>query len=710
MIVANNQLQIIGNIFLPYSEFTEENADAIANDIAYYTSVMGGNAAFLFGNAKLSEIEGKGLRSKVEYRANKQIRLLDYIELDGGRHKSANDDGVRFRFSETEEEFRATQKEAVEKKGIVMPNLNSAVVEIVDVPQHNFKGNLKEARKEAKKWAKENYIGKKISMPDNGGFYEINGKAIKKYVDETAIENSDNPLIHLSALTKLPEIISNSITGEIHADYKKDENDNRKLENGIDSKDLLVHRLYGAIDISGIVYRVKTTMQEYLSDNMPNKPHSYEVTKIELLEDRSLSGHLNRSNSSIDGTKLLKGVEKSYDKGKFLLSESKNLDNLTTPENAVRELGGKLKLKKAKSSQSYYGEFYEGDFLVGGRKLNLRVSTHPANGYRMGNSDADDKVSIVIYKNGEHYSNGEHAGYVEYTYDEKDVSLNDAANAVLKGVINLIENGEYIDETQKAKFQEYPYVDENGNTRFRVAEEDVEADDYEAIEGGVRFKIVDDEEVIKKFATEPLVKTYRAMVKIGDKYYPPMSTKEDGKLREGNALGDIVQSEERPDLAIEEDGKWYFKLEKDNDDDLEARYNPYLHTSDWMMNDQFKQAGDRPNLVVVEMGLLPSDLESGYHAEKAKDSTGWVAGGWKAGDVANQLPIKRQVALTQYGKMLREVPTQEVAEHIYTFEDWTDSNGVTHEGTNAGTWGGDAYSPRYPSVEYVFDRKVRDAF
>ena len=91
-----------------------------------------------------------------------------------------------------------------------------------------------------------------------------------------------------------------------------------------------------------------------------------------------------------------------------------------------------------------------------------------------------------------------HAGYVEYTYDEKDVSLNDAANAVLKGVINLIENGKYIDETQKAKFQEYPYEDEQGNTRFRVG------DDYEAIEGGVRFKIVDDEEIIKKFETEPI--------------------------------------------------------------------------------------------------------------------------------------------------------------------------------------------------------------
>ena len=60
------------------------------------------------------------------------------------------EDGVRFRFSESEEEFRATQKEAVEKKGIVMPNLADAVVEIVDVPRHNFKGALKEAREEAK--------------------------------------------------------------------------------------------------------------------------------------------------------------------------------------------------------------------------------------------------------------------------------------------------------------------------------------------------------------------------------------------------------------------------------------------------------------------------------------------------------------------------------------------------------------------------------
>ena len=686
MIVANNQLQIIGNIFLPYSEFTEENADAIANDIAYYTSVMGGNAAFLFGNAKLSEIEGKGLRSKVESRANKQIRLLDYIEVDGGRHKSANDNGTRFSVKD---------------------------------------------------------VDKKTSISER----------------------------------------SDAISGN-------------SSSNGL---------LRGG--------------KEHLSHIALTTPK--DVAKLQQNSQNTINS-----------------ARKQLNAGGF--------NDLTTPENAVRELGKKLKLEKSLSSQSYYGEFYEGDFLVGGRKLNLRVSTHPASGHRIGNSDADDKVSIVIYKNGEHYSKEEHAGYVEYIYDEKDVSLNDAANAVLKGVINLIENGEYIDETQKAKFQEYPYVDENGNTRFRIGDVDkdeqlriiqetnpapndvntwvrsvddiktfeealkdsdyadyagedfddsytwdivedalrsgeievysskpivngvfvtpsrMEAESYGdgnvyrakvrlgdvawidptqgqlatnnevdykrkkgqfrfrvgedadySGEGGVRFAVVEDEDVLRRFEEEPLVKTYRAMVKIGDQLYPPMSSKEEGKLREGNSLGDIIQSEERPDLAIKENGRWVFKLDKGNKKGLKAAYNPYIHSSDWMLNDQFMEAGDRPELVVVEMGLLPSDIESGYHAEKAKDSTG-VIEGWKSGDVAVQLPQKRKVWLTQYGKILREVPTQEVAEHIYKLIDGyvdvmptnvvspqvrealekmgvkfvkTDNQGYVLEGENAGkTW------------------------
>ena len=379
MIVANNQLQIIGNIFLPYSEFTEENADAIANDIAYYTSVMGGNAAFLFGNAKLSEIEGKGLRDKVEYRANKQIRLLDYIEVDGGRHKSANDDGVRFRFSESEEEFRATQKEAVEKKGIVMPNLADAVVEIVDVPRHNFKGTLKEAREEAKKWAQDHYVGKEFFMPDNGGTYVISKNAIDKYLDKTSIENSDNASVHLSALTKIPEIISNSITGEIHADYKKDVKGERSVENGIGNSGLLVHRLYGAMNLDNKIYRVKTTVREFVDINKENTPHSYEVIKIEPIEDRSATRknddhrHMNRSNSSIDGAKLLDGVEKSYDKGKYLLGGSvKNVKSSEEEDDYSGEGGVRFRFigeQGAKSMDKKEGTTARMDNLAVAKKM-----------------------------------------------------------------------------------------------------------------------------------------------------------------------------------------------------------------------------------------------------------------------------------------------------------------------------------------------------
>ena len=57
-------------------------------------------------------------------------------------------------------------------------------------------------------------------------------------------------------------------------------------------------------------------------------PDSYEITKIELIEDRTTpsetdsSNQMNRSTNSISVAKLLKDVEKSYDKGKKLLNES----------------------------------------------------------------------------------------------------------------------------------------------------------------------------------------------------------------------------------------------------------------------------------------------------------------------------------------------------------------------------------------------------
>ena len=65
--------------------------------------------------------------------------------------------------------------------------------------------------------------------------------------------------------------------------------------------------------------------------NYPNKPYSFEVIKIELLDESNSSimapNHPNSQRGLIIRVaNILHNVEKSYDKGKFLLEESKKSD------------------------------------------------------------------------------------------------------------------------------------------------------------------------------------------------------------------------------------------------------------------------------------------------------------------------------------------------------------------------------------------------
>ena len=86
-----------------------------------------------------------------------------------------------------------------------------------------------------------------------------------------------------------------------------------------------MHRFYGAIEILEQTYRVKTTIQE-IGQPKSNRPHSYEVTKIEMLDLRpsiSLAPmQIGVTTPSIGLAKLLYGIEKSYDPGKKILDES----------------------------------------------------------------------------------------------------------------------------------------------------------------------------------------------------------------------------------------------------------------------------------------------------------------------------------------------------------------------------------------------------
>ena len=253
---------------------------------------------------------------------------LDFIKLQSFVYSDSNlsEPFVNYNSSNPLEEFDRTQRIAERNKGIVMPLLNESYVEIVAVEPHDFNSDrpLVEAQKWAEKYLVNTYVAHQGTL--NQFVYQISKKAIHKYLQPSATDKSENISVHLSVLKVLPIIINASIEVEIHADYTKE--NNIRHNNNYVNKNVLIHRFYGAVRFMDKLYRVKTTIKEYKQPEMfINKPYTFEVIKIVLLDE---------SNSTILGTKvadstksgqlsvakLLQNIEKSYDKGKFLLNES----------------------------------------------------------------------------------------------------------------------------------------------------------------------------------------------------------------------------------------------------------------------------------------------------------------------------------------------------------------------------------------------------
>ncbi len=237
-------------------------------------------------------------------------------------------DHIRFRFAENANDFAAMRDWAVREKGIVVPGLSNKDVVVTEVAPHDFQGQGPIAQ--ARRWAKENLVGDYKAHDSIGKVfpYAITQNAIDKYLSSSATQKSENTGIHLAVLKQLPAVIGNSAEVEIHPDYLKGQDGKRAPENGYDDR-RLIHRFYGAIKMDGQTYRVKTTIQEIAEPEKLNRPHSYEVTKIEML-DLKPSIPLEpiqevlplRETCSIGLAKILENVEKSYDGGKKVLSES----------------------------------------------------------------------------------------------------------------------------------------------------------------------------------------------------------------------------------------------------------------------------------------------------------------------------------------------------------------------------------------------------
>ena len=219
------------------------------------------------------------------------------------------------------------------------------------------------------------------------------------------------------------------------------------------------------------------------------------------------------------------------------------------------------------------------------------------------------------------------------------------------------ERGLAMLEDVQRRLEEGGYKPKKEDLKYQKNEDAME--DYDL------YRTVEDEDTIEFLEGQPSVTTYRSMALIDGKLYPPMSSKESGskQLRNPSELGKWEEAEEAPEKAYKKGNGWYFDLKKDNGKTVSGvAYNPYIHTSTTMLNDQFSEAQIRDNLVVVEMEVPESELTSGYKADKAKDSVG--AKQWKAGIIQGMLSGTREVILTRWAKPVRIVPVEEVAENI----------------------------------------------
>jgi site-specific DNA-cytosine methylase len=182
----------------------------------------------------------------------------------------------------------------------------------------------------------------------------------------------------------------------------------------------------------------------------------------------------------------------------------------------------------------------------------------------------------------------------------------------------------------------------------------------------VRFHRVTEPEELDRLNKEKTFRMYSGMQELDGKLYSPMAAIIDGKRTDATEIGAWMGADERPDLV--KGGKFQLvKTDKNpgaGEGPVRAAYNPYMHTSTSMMNDQFTGAYARGNIKVVEWEIPESEKTSGYHAEGAKDAVGLVP--WHSGSVNGLLPKDRQrsVMLSRWRKAVRVVPDSEVAESI----------------------------------------------
>ena len=303
-------------------------------------------------------------------RAGIELRMATPEQKETEMKNSWNGDFLWF--SSRHGEFLNTFVKALNNKGLVASSLNAQPFNVVHIDRHPFKGEWPEALDEGKRW-----LDDRNNLPDyitvnrgciNQYTCHVSSGAREKMLSAASFNNSKDAAgigAHLAVALNLQRILDNSIDAEIHVDYSKDEDGKRSAQK-ISGADMLVHRLYCAIEIDGEIYRVKTTLKEFIDESI--RPYTFEIQSTELTPERldiRQKAAIPRGNdsekSSVAGAKILINTRKSYDSDKLLLDESAKVAENMSPlfihqRNMAKTIGARQLYGWAKGRTVYITE------------------------------------------------------------------------------------------------------------------------------------------------------------------------------------------------------------------------------------------------------------------------------------------------------------------------------------------------------------------
>lgn len=271
--------------------------------------------------------------------------------------------------------------------------------------------------------------------------------------------------------------------------------------------------------------------------------------------------------------------------------------------------------------------------------------------------ELSDKLGEAIMKRNSGDASSE---YVERIREQLNNARNNAYNR-LSGEVEARNVGERYFHDEKWKKDHTPEETEDTPRDLQIIQSLPESLSV------TKYSLVGDKKTLDWFNKAPKIETYKGMVLMPDgSLASPMADTLNKPGDKKNTLvksdrlkvGDLHKSDEHPDIVVKiakgNDGVDYghVQINKPDGDPTGVAYNPYDHTSDWMLNDQFEGAWMRDDMVVVKFEVTPEEWKKDkpYRAMFAKDPVGPAE--WKKGVVGRTIsgPNARKVYLTQYSR------------------------------------------------------------